>query len=135
MHLLCDFPQRQYNTRELTSDAIGCVIDMNSILVLSATDTLQLAEKIAAALIEAHEAACVNIVPGIRSVYRWEGKICNEEEFLLLIKSSAEKFEAIRSRIRLLHTYQVPEIIALPIAEGDPAYLAWLQASVAGDCR
>jgi periplasmic divalent cation tolerance protein len=103
---------------------------MNCILVLSTTDTLQLAEKIAAALVDAHEAACVNIVQGIRSIYRWEGKMCNEGECLLLIKTSAEKFEAIQRRIRLLHSYQVPEIIALPISKGDPEYLAWLQASV-----
>jgi periplasmic divalent cation tolerance protein len=114
----------------LPSDATGFEIDMNNILVLNTADTLELAEKIAAALIEAHEAACVNIVPGIRSLYRWEGKICNEGEFLLLIKSSAEKFEAIRSRICMLHTYQVPEIIALPISQGDPAYLTWLQGTL-----
>jgi len=103
---------------------------MNKILVFSTAGTIQLAEKIASALVEAREAACVNIVPGIRSFYRWEGKVCNEGEFLLLIKSSADKFEAIRSRIRLLHAYQVPEIIALPISDGDPAYLNWLQASI-----
>jgi len=103
---------------------------MNEILVLSTTDTRQLAEKIAAALVQAGDAACVNIIEGIRSVYRWEGKLCNEAECLLLIKSSAEKFEAIRNRIRELHTYQVPEIIALPVTEGDAAYLDWLRASV-----
>jgi periplasmic divalent cation tolerance protein len=111
-------------------NATGFEENMNCILVLSTTDTLQLAEKIAAALVDACEAACVNIVPGIRSVYRWEGKVCNEAECLLLIKTAAEKFEAVRRRIRLLHSYQVPEIIALPISEGDPAYLTWLQASV-----
>jgi periplasmic divalent cation tolerance protein len=104
--------------------------DMNTIIVLSTTDTTELAEKIAAALVDACEAACVNIVPGVRSIYRWEGKVCNESECLLLIKSSPEKFEAIQRRIRLLHSYQVPEIIALPISEGDPEYLKWLQASL-----
>jgi periplasmic divalent cation tolerance protein len=105
-------------------------IYMNPIVVLSTTDTLELAEKIAAALLDAHEAACVNIVPGMRSIYRWEGKLCHEGECLLLIKSSSEKFEAIQRRIRLLHSYQVPEIIALPISDGDPAYLKWLEASL-----
>jgi uncharacterized protein involved in tolerance to divalent cations len=114
----------------LPPNATGFEIDMNHILVLSTTDTLQLAETIAAALVDSREAACVNIVSGIRSIYRWEGKVCNEEEFLLIIKTSAEKFEVIRRRILLLHTYQIPEIIALPISEGEPAYLAWLQASV-----
>ena len=101
---------------------------MSEILVLSTTDTLELARKIANALVEEHEAACVNIIPGVRSVYRWEGSLCDEAEFLLLIKSTSEKFESIRSRIRLLHTYQVPEVIAVPITAGDPLYLAWLRA-------
>jgi len=99
---------------------------MNEILILNTTDTLELARKIASALVEAKEAACVNIVPGIQSIYRWEGKVCDETEFLLLIKSTADKFESVRSRIRALHTYQVPELIALPITAGDPDYLAWL---------
>jgi periplasmic divalent cation tolerance protein len=103
---------------------------MNAIIVLSTTDTPELARKIAEALIEAREAACVNILPGVHSIYRWEGKVCNESECLLLIKSSADKFDAIQRRIRLLHDYQVPEIIALPISEGDPEYLKWLQASL-----
>lgn len=103
---------------------------MNYIMVLSTADTLESAEKIAAALVEAREAACVNIVPGIRSVYRWEGEIVTESECLLLIKSSAEKFAAIQQRVRLLHGYQVPEIIAVPISEGDPAYLKWLQTAL-----
>ncbi len=102
---------------------------MNEIIVLSTTDTVDLAQRIAFALVEANEAACVNIIPGIRSIYRWEGKICDEGELLLVIKSSAERFDAIRSRIRLLHTYKVPEVIAIPVSAGDPDYLAWLHSS------
>ncbi len=104
---------------------------MSEILVLSTADTLELAQKIALALVEAREAACVNIVPGIRSIYRWEGKVCNEGEFLLMIKSSEERFEALRNRIRMLHSYQVPEIIALPLAFGDSDYLNWLRSCLA----
>jgi periplasmic divalent cation tolerance protein len=111
-------------------NATNFEMTMNNIIVLSTADTPELAEKIAAALVDAREAACVNIVPGIRSIYRWEGKVCNESECLLLIKSSADQFAAIQRRIRLLHSYQVPEIIALPISEGDPEYLKWLQASL-----
>ncbi len=103
---------------------------MEEVLVLNTTDTLELAQKIASALVQAHEAACVNIVPGITSVYIWEGKECKEQECLLLIKSTSEKFEAIRERIRQLHSYQVPEIIAVPIAAGDPDYLSWLRSLV-----
>ena len=103
---------------------------MDATLILSTTDSMDLARKIADALVSAGEAACVNILSGIRSVYRWEGKICDEGEFLLLIKSSADRFEAVRSRIRKLHTYQVPEIIAVPIQAGDPDYLGWLATAV-----
>lgn len=105
---------------------------MDRIMVVSTADSLELAQNIASALVEAHEAACVNIVPNIKSIYRWEGEVCDDEEFLLLIKSSAERFEAIRERIRLLHTYEVPEVIALQIRAGDPDYFRWLDLSVAG---
>jgi periplasmic divalent cation tolerance protein len=103
---------------------------MNEILILSTTDTMDSAQKIASALVQSHEAACVNIVPGIRSVYRWEGKECNDTECLLFIKSSADKFEAVRTTIRRLHSYEIPEIIALPITAGDSSYLNWLRASL-----
>jgi len=103
---------------------------MSDLLILSTTDSLESAQKISAALVESHEAACVNIVPGIRSIYRWEGRICDEGEFLLLIKSSTDKFEAVRRRICQLHAYQVPEIVGLPITEGDSDYLSWLRSSL-----
>ena len=99
---------------------------MSAILVLTTADSSELALKIASALVENREAACVNIVPGIRSIYRWEGKVCDDAELLLVIKSSADRFEAVRSRIRQLHTYQVPEIISVDIAAGDATYLRWL---------
>lgn len=104
---------------------------MGEILVLNTTDTPDLAQKIASALVEAREAACVNIVAGIRSIYTWRGEVCDEGECLLLIKSSAEKFEAVRATIRRLHSYDVPEIIAVPITSGDPDYLSWLSSSIA----
>lgn len=103
---------------------------MNEVIVLTTTDSLDLAHTIASALVQERDAACVNIVPEIRSIYRWEGKICDEREFLLIIKSTAAKFESIRSRIRAFHTYQVPEVIAFPITAGDAPYLSWLHSSV-----
>lgn len=103
---------------------------MNTILVVTTADSAELAQRIATALVEAGEAACVNIVAGIRSIYKWEGEICDEGELLLLIKSAAERFEAVRSRIRQLHSYQIPEIIAVPISAGDPDYLSWLHGCV-----
>ena len=103
---------------------------MREIVILSTTDTPELARQIAAAIVEAGEAACVNIIPAIRSVYRWEGKVQDEGECLLLIKSISDKFEAVRSRIRQLHTYKIPEVFAIPIAAGDHDYLAWLHSSI-----
>jgi len=103
---------------------------MSEIVILSTTDAPEMARQIAVAIVEAHEAACVNIVPAIRSIYRWKGKVQDEGECLLLIKSTSEKFEAVRSRIRQLHTYQTPEVIALPITAGDPDYLAWLNSAI-----
>ena len=102
------------------------ILAMNAILVLTTTDSAELAQRIATALVEAGHAACVNIVPGIRSIYRWEGKVCDEGEWLLIIKSVAEQFDAVRSHIRRLHTYQLPEVIAVSITSGDPDYLRWL---------
>jgi len=104
---------------------------MSELLILSTADSPELAYKIASALVEAGEAACVNIVPGVRSIYRWQGKICDEGELLLLVKSSSEHFESARARIRQLHTYQVPEVIALPVTAGDPEYLRWLREQLA----
>lgn len=103
---------------------------MSEILVLSTTDTHELARTIASALVEAREAACVNIVPNLQSVYRWEGKVRQDGEFLLMIKSTSKKLDSIKARIRSLHTYELPELIAIPIADGDPAYLAWIRSSV-----
>jgi periplasmic divalent cation tolerance protein len=102
---------------------------MSEILVLSTADSIEVAQKIASELVEAGEAACVNIVPGIQSVYRWQGKICNEAEILLLIKSTVELFDAINATIHRLHPYQVPEVIAVPIAAGDQSYLQWIRNS------
>jgi periplasmic divalent cation tolerance protein len=101
------------------------------ILVLTTADSAELAGRIAVALVEAREAACVNIVPGVRSIYRWEGKVCDDSEVLLVIKSTEERFEAVRERIRRTHTYQLPEVVAVRITAGDPEYLLWLRGQVA----
>ena len=103
---------------------------MNEIIVLCTVDSAELGERIATALVEAREAACVNIISGVRSVYRWEGQLCRDAELLLVIKSVAEKFEAVRETIRRIHTYQVPEVIAVPVTAGDADYLKWLRDSV-----
>jgi periplasmic divalent cation tolerance protein len=105
-------------------------IGMSEILVFCTADTSDLAGEIASALVDKREAACVNIVAGIRSIYRWEGKVCDDGEHLLLIKTSKDRLDEVRATIRKLHTYDVPEIIAVPITDGDPDYLAWLQSSI-----
>lgn len=84
------------------------------------------AEAIATALIDAHEAACVNILPGLRSVYRWQGKVEIDDELLLLIKTTADRIEAVRERVTGLHPDDVPEMIATPVVAGLPDYLTWV---------
>ena len=106
---------------------------MDPILILSTADSFEAAHRIAAALVEAREAACVNLVSGIRSIYRWGGKVCDEGEVLLLIKSTADRFEDVRATIKRLHTYEVPEVIAVPIPQGDEDYLFWLGEQVRQD--
>ena len=75
-------------------------------------------------------AACVNIVPQVESIYRWQGKVESSREWLLVVKSTAVKFAAVRDAIRELHSYDLPECIAISIEEGSPQYLQWLAESV-----
>lgn len=84
------------------------------------------ANQIARALVESGLAACVNILAGVRSVYYWQGNMEETDEQLLIIKAPAVNFTALEARIRELHSYSVPEIIALPVAAGSSAYLDWL---------
>lgn len=87
------------------------------------------AEGIARALVERGLAACVNVVPGVTSVYRWQGAVEREQEQLLVIKTTRERFEELRRALLELHPYEVPELVALAVEAGHPPYLAWLDAS------
>lgn len=87
-------------------------------------------EKIGRALIDNKLAACVNIIPGIRSLYRWKGEFCDEREFLLLVKSKKYLFEEIMHVVKSLHSYEVPEIIAFSIMDGLPEYLKWVDDTI-----
>ena len=84
------------------------------------------ADQLAATLVSERLAACVSVLPGLISHYRWQDQIHCDHEWLLLIKTQAACYSALETRIRALHPYQVPEIIALPIQSGLPAYLAWI---------
>ena len=97
-----------------------------SIMVLVTCGSEEEAVKIARSLVEERLAACVNLVSPVRSIYRWEGKICDEKEWLLIIKTQKNRYEELEKRVKALHSYSVPEIIGLPIIEGASSYLEWL---------
>jgi periplasmic divalent cation tolerance protein len=87
---------------------------------------IETARLIASAVVEHFEAACVNILPGLESVYRWQSRIEIDNEFLLLIKTRADRVASIQARVAALHPDDVPEMVAVPIIEGSSAYLDWL---------
>ena len=91
----------------------------------------QQAATIGKALVEEGLAACANIIPAIRSIYRWKGAVWDEGESLIIIKSREELFEQLRSRVQELHSYEVPEITAVKLEKGDPAYLQWIETVTA----
>jgi periplasmic divalent cation tolerance protein len=99
-------------------------------LVLSTAGSQDEAQKIAQALVERRLAACVNVIPQIESIYRWQGKVESAQEWLLLIKTTAERFSAVRDAICELHSYDVPECIAITIEDGSVPYLEWIEQSV-----
>lgn len=98
-------------------------------VVLVTASSQQEGEAIAQALIEAQLAACVNLMP-VHSIYTWQGKIHSEQEWQLLIKTDLTQFPALEKKIRELHSYEVPEIIALPIVAGSQPYLEWISDNV-----
>jgi len=102
----------------------------NKKLVLTTAGSAEEARKIAHALVEGKLAACVNIVPQIQSVYRWQGKIEEAQEWLLIIKTTDAAFERVRYAIKQLHSYELPECIAVEIDDGSPEYLKWITESV-----
>jgi periplasmic divalent cation tolerance protein len=103
----------------------------DAIVVLVTTPTPERAAEIARALVEERLAACGNVLPAIRSIYRWEEKVQDEAEALLVLKTTRARFEALRERVLALHPYQVPEIIALPVEAGSAPYLAWIAGETA----
>ena len=99
-------------------------------LVLSTAGSREEASRIANSLVEERLAACVNIVGPIDSVYRWEGKIENAQEFLMIVKTTSKRAADVMARIRELHSYQLPEAIEISIDDGSPEYLNWIRECV-----
>ena len=101
--------------------------------VLTSVGTEQQALDIAHTLVKRRLAACVNILPGVRSLFRWKGKVQQDAELLLIVKTLASNFEAVRGVIKELNAYELPEIVAFPAAMADSAFAAWVHESSTGD--
>jgi len=106
------------------------VLSVRAIVVVTTVGTEEQAYLIAREIVARRQAACVNILPGVRSIYRWQGKICKDGELLLIVKTMETEFEAVAATIRELHTYELPEILSFTVARGEPSFLEWIVASV-----
>jgi len=100
------------------------------IIVLVTASSSEEADNIARTIVEEKLAACCNIVPDVKSIFHWQGKIDQASELLLVFKTQEDKFEDLASRVKKLHSYEVPEIIALPIEKGSADYLKWIEESL-----
>jgi periplasmic divalent cation tolerance protein len=107
----------------------------DKILVLTATGSAEEAKKIARGLVERKLTACVNIVPRVTSIYRWQGAVEEAEEYLLIAKTDGEHFAQVRDAILDMHSYEVPECVAVEIEDGSAAYLSWIGESLKSDGR
>lgn len=103
----------------------GAAAQGHIVVYVTAADA-ETAAELARVLVEEHLAACGNVIGSIRSIYRWEGKLEDEAEALLVLKTRAELFEALKERVLQLHSYEVPEVIALPVVAGHKPYLDWI---------
>ena len=104
---------------------------MKNLVVLCTTPSMELAKILATTLVKEKLAACVNIIPKMISIYQWDDEICEDQELLLIIKTTEKKYPRLQSRILATHHYEVPEIIALPIGKGSPAYMEWIEQALA----
>jgi periplasmic divalent cation tolerance protein len=103
--------------------------DKEFIVILSTCPDVATAERLSRALVEASLAACVNVVPGVRSIYRWNDAVQADEEALMIIKTTVARLEAAREHLVALHPYEVPEVVALPVADGHHPYLSWVASA------
>ena len=104
----------------------------DKIIVFVTCESKEEAEKIAQAVVTEKLAACVNVLPGIRSCYVWEGKMTWAEEVLLVIKTTRGRFGQLRNRVKALHSYEVPEVVSVSVDEASQSYLDWIDTSVGG---
>lgn len=105
----------------------------SAILVYMTAGSADEAERIGRDLVEVRLAACVNILPGMRSIYRWEGAVETGAEAVLIAKTCADRFDALRERVRAIHSYRTPCIVELPVGRGDAPYLDWIMRESAED--
>lgn len=103
-----------------------------AIVILVTAGSAAEAERIGRALVEERLVACANLAPAVRSIYRWEGKIADEAEVLLILKTRSERFAEVEARVRALHSYQVPEVVALEVTRASAPYLDWLLRETSG---
>ena len=102
----------------------------DKIVVFSTCGSAAEAELLARRLVEVHAAACVNVIAPVKSFYRWKGVIEQAEEWLLVIKTSRGRFDAVRAELESAHSYELPEVLAVPVVAGSPTYLAWLDSEL-----
>ncbi|MDH5427172.1 MAG: divalent-cation tolerance protein CutA [Nitrospirota bacterium] len=100
---------------------------MDEIVVLITTGSEAEARSIARVLVEQELVACVNVLPGVRSIFRWEGQVAEEQECLLMAKTVSQAFDRVATAVKSMHSYRLPEVIALPIQQGLPEYLSWVR--------
>ena len=106
-------------------------VAMPAVVVHCSCPDAAIATRIARVLVDERLAACVQAIPAIASTYRWQGEVRTDDEALLLVKTTRARLDALKARITELHPYEVPELVALEVADGTPAYLAWIEAATA----
>jgi periplasmic divalent cation tolerance protein len=103
---------------------------LRAIVVVTTVGNEQEAQSLAEELVARRHAACINIVPVLRSVYRWKGKICQDSEFMLIIKTQSDEYPAVEAAIKELHSYDLPEILSFRVHDGETGFLQWIADSV-----
>ena len=106
---------------------------MSAIVMVTSVGNEEQGNEIARELVVRRQAACVNMLPVVKSFYRWQGKLCRDSEYLLIIKTMASEYDAVAATIGELHSYDLPEILAFDIAKGDPGFLDWIAAGIDKD--